>query len=273
VGRGEKDEDRDRDRERGDRGRKEGTTRSNKVVEVSTQNADFSGDGPILKFENLCKSYQMGIVELKVLKNIDLTIKSGEYIAIMGPSGSGKSTLLNMIGCLDRPTSGKYYLGDREVGQLNDDELSMIRGSRVGFVFQSFNLISQLNIIENIEIPMYYQGISEHESARRARELAEMIGLGDRMKHRPTELSGGQQQRVAIARSLANDPLLILADEPTGNLDSKSGRDILDLLDRLHEQGKTLIVVTHDEDIGKHAQRCIHLLDGQIEREERKESN
>jgi putative ABC transport system ATP-binding protein len=243
------------------------------VVNLSTQNVDFTGDGPILKFEDLCKSYYLGSVELKVLRDINLTINSGEYIAIMGPSGSGKSTLLNMIGCLDRPTSGKYYLGDKEVGQLDDDELSMIRGSRIGFVFQSFNLISQLNIIENIEIPMYYQGISEHESAQRARELAEMVGLGDRVKHRPTELSGGQQQRVAIARSLSNDPLLILADEPTGNLDSQSGRDILNLLDRLHEQGKTLIVVTHDENIGKHAQRCIHLLDGQIEREEYKKEN
>lgn len=240
------------------------------MVNLSTQNVDFTGDGPILKFEDLCKSYYLGSVELKVLRDINLTINSGEYIAIMGPSGSGKSTLLNMIGCLDRPTSGKYYLGDKEVGQLDDDELSMIRGSRIGFVFQSFNLISQLNIIENIEIPMYYQGISEHESARRARELAEMVGLGDRVEHRPTELSGGQQQRVAIARSLSNDPLLILADEPTGNLDSQSGRDILNLLDRLHEQGKTLIVVTHDEDIGKHAQRCIHLFDGQIAREEYK---
>lgn len=233
-----------------------------------TDNLDFTGRSEILVFENLCKSYYLGHVELQVLRSINLTVKSGEYVAIMGPSGSGKSTLLNMIGCLDRPSSGKYFLGDSEVGQLDDDQLSMIRGSRVGFIFQSFNLISQLNIIENIEIPMYYQGISEHQSAQRARELAEMVGLGDRVKHRPTELSGGQQQRVAIARALANDPLLILADEPTGNLDSKSGRDILELLDRLHDEGKTLVVVTHDENIGAHAQRCIHLFDGQIAKEE-----
>jgi putative ABC transport system ATP-binding protein len=237
------------------------------------ENMDFAGSGPILVFEDLCKSYQMGSSELKVLKNINLIVKRGEYIAIMGPSGSGKSTLLNMIGCLDRPTSGKYYLGDKEVGQLDDDGLSTIRGSRVGFLFKSFNLISQLNIIENIEVPMFYQGISEHESVAKAKKLADMIGLGDRVKHRPTELSGGQQQRVAIARALANDPLLVLADEPTGNLDSQSGRDILDLLDRLHEQGKTLIVVTHDEHIGSHAQRCIHLFDGQIDREVYKEQN
>jgi len=239
----------------------------------STDNMDFTGSGPILVFEDLCKSYQLGLTELKVLRNINLIVKKGEYIAIMGPSGSGKSTLLNMIGCLDRPTSGKYYLGDKEVGQLDDDSLSTIRGSRVGFIFQSFNLISQLNIIENIEVPIFYQGISEHESVARAKKLADMVGLGDRVKHRPTELSGGQQQRVAIARALSNDPLLVLADEPTGNLDSQSGRDILDLLDRLHEQGKTLIVVTHDENIGSHAQRCIHLFDGQIAREVYKEQN
>jgi len=245
----------------------------NNEMTTSTDNMDFTGSGPILVFEDLCKSYQLGLTELKVLKNINLVVKKGEYVAIMGPSGSGKSTLLNMIGCLDRPTSGKYYLGDKEVGQLDDDSLSTIRGSRIGFVFQSFNLISQLNIIENIEVPIFYQGISEHESVARAKKLADMVGLGDRVKHRPTELSGGQQQRVAIARALSNDPLLVLADEPTGNLDSQSGRDILDLLDRLHEQGKTLIVVTHDEHIGSHAQRCIHLFDGQIDREVYKEQN
>lgn len=160
----------------------------------------FDSDTPILSFENLCKSYMLGSVELKVLQDINLTISRGEYIAIMGPSGSGKSTLLNMIGCLDRPSSGKYWLGGQEVSRLDDNQLSLIRGKRIGFVFQSFNLISQLNIIENIEIPMFYQGFSEHESAAKAKELAEMIGLGDRLKHRPTELSGGQQQRVAIAR-------------------------------------------------------------------------
>ena len=221
-------------------------------------------DTPILVFEQLCKSYQLGAVELKVLRDIDLTINSGEYVAIMGPSGSGKSTLLNMIGCLDRPTSGRYQLGGKDVSLLNDDQLSLIRGAHIGFVFQSFNLVSQLNIIENIEVPMYYQGISEQASAKRAKELAEMVGLGDRFKHRPAELSGGQQQRVAIARSLANDPLIILADEPTGNLDSQSGLDILHILDRLHQQGKTLIIITHDENIAEHAKRNIHLFDGRI---------
>ncbi len=229
---------------------------------------NFENDTSILVMEQLCKNYYLGTVELRVLREIDLTIASGEYVAIMGPSGSGKSTLLNMIGCLDHPTSGDYLLGGQNVSELDDDQLSLIRGARIGFVFQSFNLINQLNVIENIEVPMYYQGLSEHKSFERAVELAEMVGLSDRIKHRPFELSGGQQQRVAIARALANDPLIILADEPTGNLDSKSGADILAILDRLHQEGKTLIAVTHDENIAAHAQRVIHLLDGRIQRQE-----
>ncbi len=229
---------------------------------------NFETDTPILVMEKLCKNYQLGSVELRVLKEIDLAITSGEYVAIMGPSGSGKSTLLNLIGCLDRPTSGDYILGGQSVSILDDDELSMIRGRRIGFVFQSFNLINQLNIVENIQVPMYYQGFTEHESAERARELATLVGLGDRMKHRPSELSGGQQQRVAIARALANDPLIVLADEPTGNLDSASGEEILTILDNLHEQGKTLIAVTHDEGIAEGAERVIRLLDGRIQRQE-----
>ena len=225
---------------------------------------EFKADKPILVMKQLCKSYQLGTMELQVLRSIDVTIKSGEYVAIMGPSGSGKSTLLNMIGCLDHPTSGEYWLGGRDVSQLNDDDLSLIRGARIGFIFQSFNLIQQLTVVENIEVPMYYQGLSEHESAERAKELAAMVGLGDRITHRPTELSGGEQQRVAIARALANEPLIILADEPTGNLDSESGSGILKILHDLHEQGKTLIVVTHDESIAKDAQRTIRLFDGRI---------
>jgi putative ABC transport system ATP-binding protein len=228
----------------------------------------FEQGRPILQMSDLCKSYQLGSVELKVLRDINLTITQGEYVAIMGPSGSGKSTLLNMIGCLDRPTSGDYLLGGQSVATLDDDQLSGIRGARIGFVFQSFKLIAQLNVVENIEIPMYYQGYSEHDSARRAYELANMVGLGDRVGHRPFELSGGQQQRVAIARALANDPLIILADEPTGNLDSSSGSDILKILDRLHGEGKTLIVVTHDEHIATRAQRVIRLFDGRIDKEE-----
>jgi putative ABC transport system ATP-binding protein len=227
------------------------------------------GDGSaILKMESLCKTYHLGAVDLRVLRDIDLTINKGEYVAIMGPSGSGKSTLLNMIGCLDRPTSGNYLLGGQNVSELEDDELSLIRGARIGFVFQSFNLINQLNVVENIEVPMYYQGYSEEESIERAKELARMVGLGERLGHRPSELSGGQQQRVAIARALSNDPLIILADEPTGNLDSESGSEILGILDELHAQGKTLIAVTHDESIAVGAERVIRLLDGRIQKQE-----
>jgi len=228
---------------------------------------EFEKDAPILVMERLCKSYQLGTMELKVLRDIELTINNGDYVAIMGPSGSGKSTLLNMIGCLDHPTSGDYWLGGQNVSLLDDDQLSLIRGARIGFIFQSFNLINQLNVVENIEVPMYYQGFSEHESAERAIELAQMVGLGERLDHRPSELSGGQQQRVAIARSLANDPLIILADEPTGNLDSESGSEILKILVDLHEQGKTLIVVTHDEGIAENADRLVEIFDGRIRRQ------
>ena len=228
---------------------------------------EFEKDTPILVMERLCKSYELGTMELKVLRDIELTINSGDYVAIMGPSGSGKSTLLNMIGCLDHPTSGDYWLGGQNVSLLDDDQLSLIRGARIGFIFQSFNLINQLNVVENIEVPMYYQGYSESESAERAIELATMVGLDERLDHRPSELSGGQQQRVAIARSLANDPLIILADEPTGNLDSESGSEILKILVGLHEQGKTLIVVTHDEGIAENAGRVVELFDGRIRRQ------
>jgi putative ABC transport system ATP-binding protein len=238
------------------------------VIQQAQDNLKFDSNTPILEMQQLCKNYYLGSVELKVLKNIDFTISIGEYVAIMGPSGSGKSTLLNMIGCLDRPTSGDYLLGGTSVSTLDDDDLSMIRGRRIGFIFQSFNLISQLNIIENIQVPMFYQGFTEHESAERAVELAEMVGLGHRLNHRPTELSGGQQQRVAIARALANDPLIILADEPTGNLDSTSGAEILEILNELHEQGKTLVAVTHDESIAEGAERIIRLFDGQIAKQE-----
>ena len=222
----------------------------------------------IVDIRNLCKVYHLGTVEVSALRDLDLEIEQGQYMAIMGPSGSGKSTLLNVLGCLDTPSSGIYRLADEDVSSLDDNELSAIRGLRIGFIFQSYNLIAQLNVIENIEVPMYYQGIGEGESFARAKELAEMVGLGDRISHRPSELSGGQQQRVAIARSLANDPVIILADEPTGNLDSKSGTEILGILDELHRRGKTLIVVTHDENIANQAERTIHLLDGQVERQE-----
>jgi len=228
---------------------------------------------PILKTENLNKAYPIGDRMLPVLHEINLTLEPGDCVAIMGPSGSGKSTLLNILGCLDRPTSGAYHLGDQDVSCLPDDELSRIRGRRIGFVFQSYNLIAQLNVLENIEVPMYYQGISERESRDRALELASLVGLEERLDHRPSELSGGQQQRVAIARALANDPLIILADEPTGNLDSESGREILKILKTLHQNGKTLIIVTHDSSVAALAQKVIHLLDGRMERIQHNHSN
>jgi putative ABC transport system ATP-binding protein len=187
----------------------------------------------------------------------------------MGPSGCGKSTLLNLLGCLDRPTAGRYRLGGQDVSQLDDDALSTIRGARIGFVFQSYNLIQQLTVVENIEVPLFYQGWPEEAGRERARQLAERVGLGDRLEHKPFELSGGQQQRVAIARALVNDPLIILADEPTGNLDSASGADILRLFDELHAQGKTLVLVTHDPNVAAHARRVLRLRDGQVESDTR----
>jgi len=207
-------------------------------------------------------------VEVHALRGVDLLFEEGEYVAIMGPSGSGKSTMLNLLGCLDRPSAGKYILGGEDVSRMNDDELSDVRSRRIGFIFQSYNLIAQLSVIENIEVPLYYQGWSEHDSYERAAELAARVGLADRADHRPSELSGGQQQRVAVARALASDPLILLADEPTGNLDSKTGTEIMQLLDALHAQGKTIISVTHDEGIARHSQRVIRLADGRVDREE-----
>lgn len=212
----------------------------------------------------------MGLVEVEALRGVSLDFHQGEYITIMGPSGCGKSTLLNLLGCLDRPTAGQYILGGEDVSTLDDDALSSIRGMRIGFVFQSYNLIQQLNVLENIEAPLYYQGRPDDESRAIATELAQRVGLGDRLEHRPYELSGGQQQRVAVARALANDPLIILADEPTGNLDSTSGSDILSVFDDLHRQGKTLIMVTHSDEVSARAQRVIRLRDGTVERDERR---
>ena len=219
----------------------------------------------IVKFDNVRKTYEMGMVTVEALRGISLDILAGEYVSIMGPSGCGKSTMLNLLGCLDRPTSGHYRLGGDDVSQLDDDALSAIRGARLGFIFQSYNLIQQLTVVENIEVPLYYQGRSEDASRALAGQFAERVGLGDRLHHKPFELSGGQQQRVAIARALVNDPLVLLADEPTGNLDSGSGVEILKIFDDLNEQGKTIILVTHDEKVSRHARRAIRLCDGRVE--------
>jgi len=239
-------------------------TANHSSVNSAPRRGASESDPTILLLDRLQKSYRVGTTELPVLRGIDLSVKAGEHIAIMGPSGSGKSTLLNIVGCLDRPTQGRYVLGGDDVSQMDDDELSLIRGARIGFIFQSFNLIEQLNIVENIEVPMYYQGWHERESLERARELAAMVGLGHRIKHHPSELSGGERQRVAIARALSNDPLILLADEPTGNLDSENGAVVLKLLLSLHEQGKTLIVVTHDVDVANRAEKVVHILDGRV---------
>ncbi len=224
----------------------------------------------IVRLENIRKTYQMGLVTVEALRGLSLDIKAGEYISIMGPSGCGKSTLLNLLGCLDRPSSGAYYLGGDDVAQLNDDELSSVRGARLGFIFQSYNLIQQLTVVENIEIPLYYQGWPEDKSRALAERLAARVGLSERLDHKPYELSGGQQQRVAIARALVNDPLVILADEATGNLDSTSGAEILNIFDDLHRQGKTLIMVTHDDDVASRSERNVRLRDGIIESDVRR---
>jgi len=225
---------------------------------------------PIVQLEQVRKHYEMGPVVVEALRGVSFVIQPGEYVSIMGPSGCGKSTLLNVLGCLDRPTSGRYWLGGQDVSALDDDALSAIRGSRLGFVFQSYNLIPQLTVLENIEVPLFYQGWPEDRSRERARQMAERVGLGHRLHHRPYELSGGQQQRVAIARALVNDPLLILADEPPGNPDSASGREILELFDELHAQGKTLILVTHDPGVADRAQRTLRMRDGLVESDVRK---
>jgi len=220
---------------------------------------------PIVTLENVTKTYHMGQNVLNALDGVSLTFQEGEYVSIMGPSGCGKSTLLNLLGCLDRPTAGRYILGNEDVSELDDDELSAIRGNRLGFIFQSYNLIQQLTVVENIEVPLYYQGVPAHVSREMATALADRVGLGSRLDHKPFELSGGQQQRVGIARALVNDPLIILADEPTGNLDSRSGEEILTLMDELHGQGKTIIMVTHDNEIGERSMRVVRLRDGVVE--------
>jgi putative ABC transport system ATP-binding protein len=223
---------------------------------------------PIIVLQAIHKIYALGEeAQVHALRGVDLTITPGSYLAIMGPSGSGKSTLLNLLGCLDRPTAGRYFLGGEDVSQMPDDALSEARGLRIGFIFQSYNLIAQLTVQENIQVPLLYQGRDLRAYEERCVELARLVGLGDRLHHRPNQLSGGQQQRVAVARSLVNDPLMILADEPTGNLDTKTGAEVLDLIDRLNHAGKTIVLVTHDDRVASRAHRIIHMRDGLIDRE------
>ena len=224
----------------------------------------------IVRVENLVKDYFLGSVTVNVLKGIDLEIEEGDFVALMGPSGSGKSTLMNILGCLDRLTSGAYYLSGRDISQLNDDRLSDVRSRYLGFIFQSYNLLPQYTVVENVELPLMYQGIAlNDQTRRRCIALAEMVGLGDRLDHRPLQRSGGQQQRVAIARALVNDPHVILGDEPTGNLDSRTSEEIMQMLTSLNNAGKTIIMVTHENDIAAVARRIIRLRDGRVESDER----
>jgi putative ABC transport system ATP-binding protein len=222
----------------------------------------------VIEVQDVTKVYRMGETEVHALRGIDMSVGEGEMMSIMGPSGSGKSTLMAILGCLDTPTSGTYCLDGQDVGRLADGRLAAIRGQKIGFVFQTYNLLSRATALENVELPLLYSGASDRR--RRSRAVLEEVGLGDRVRHRPNELSGGQQQRVAIARALVNEPSIILADEPTGNLDSKTGEEVLVLLEELHqERGLTLVIVTHDPRVAARTGRIVHLLDGRVEREER----
>ncbi|HNS31934.1 MAG TPA: ABC transporter ATP-binding protein [bacterium] len=218
----------------------------------------------IIKLENITKTYELGEIKIPVLKGISLEIEKGIHISLMGPSGSGKTTMLNILGCLDTPTSGKYILEGHEVSSLDDDRLSEVRCRKIGFIFQSYNLIQHLTVIENIGLPLFYQGIDERIVTEKSLLMAELVGLQDRVKHKPTELSGGQQQRVAVARALINNPTFVLADEPTGNLDTKTGREIMELLKKLNENGTTLFVITHDSKIAEYGKSVVRILDGEL---------
>ncbi len=218
----------------------------------------------MLELSHITRIYRMGGVDITVLSDVSLTVRAGELIAIMGPSGSGKSTIMNMLGCLDRPTSGSYRFEGREISSLTDDELASIRNVKIGFVFQTFNLLPRFSALKNVEVPLIYSGVPARLRKERAMPMLRQVGLADRMQHKPTELSGGQQQRVAIARALVNHPMLLLADEPTGNLDSRSGEEILNILIGLNQQGVTIIIVTHDQNIAARCKRIISVKDGQI---------
>ena len=225
----------------------------------------------VIKIRDIIRDFQLGQETVHVLKGIDLDIERGDYVAIMGPSGSGKSTLMNLLGCLDTPTAGTYILNGKDVSQMSDDELAEIRNTEIGFVFQTFNLLPRTTALDNVALPMVYAGKSKSERYKRAEEVLTDVGLADRMDHKPNQLSGGQRQRVAVGRALVNKPSIILADEPTGNLDSKTGYEIMHLFDEIHKAGNTVIMVTHEEDIAAHASRIIRLRDGLIESDTRKD--
>src|ERR1700737_1483806 len=240
------------------------------TVATDSFRKDLVDTGIVIKTENLTKVYEMGAEQVHALRGVDVEIHKGEYVAIMGPSGSGKSTLMNLIGCLDSPTSGRYWLAGRLVSDLDDDELAYIRNKEIGFVFQTFNLLPRATALHNVELPLIYNGTPAEERVERAKKALERVDLIPRMSHKPNELSGGQRQRVAIARALVNNPSIVLADEPTGNLDSKTGEEIMNLFENLHDKGNTIILVTHEMDIAQHAHRSIHIRDGQVENDVRR---
>jgi len=238
------------------------------TVELEAYREDLVSSGLVIKTGELAKVYEMGSEQVHALRGVDLEIHKGEYVAIMGPSGSGKSTLMNLIGCLDSPSSGKYWLAGRLVSELDDDELAYIRNKEIGFVFQTFNLLPRASALHNVELPLIYNGTPAEERLEKAKQALSRVDLTDRMHHKPNELSGGQRQRVAIARALVNSPSIVLADEPTGNLDSKTGEEIMALFANLHKEGNTIILVTHENDIAQHAHRIIYIRDGKIASDE-----
>jgi putative ABC transport system ATP-binding protein len=239
------------------------------VIDKTERGEQLRRDGIIIRTWDLMKTYVMGDQVIHAVSGVDIEIKKGEYVAIMGPSGSGKSTLMNLVGCLDTPTSGLYYLNGKLVSEMDDDELARIRNKEIGFVFQTFNLLARATALHNVELPLIYAGVPSQERQERARTALRAVDLEDRMMHKPSELSGGQRQRVAIARALVNNPSILLADEPTGALDSVTGTEIMGLFERLYEQGNTIVLVTHEHDIAMHAHRVIHIRDGKVERDER----
>jgi len=243
---------------------KQGASSLSGEIKMPPEYTSKSSDNELIVLKEVRKTYHLGITEVKAIRGINLSIKNGEFVAIMGPSGSGKSTLMHILGCLDRPSSGYYLLEGKRVDSLTDTELSHTRNEKIGFVFQNFNLLPQMTVRENVELPMVYSGVHSHQRHKAAKDHIDLVGLSHRISHLPSKLSGGERQRVAIARALINDPAILLADEPTGNLDSKTGSEILSLFDQISRKGKTIILVTHESDIAAHARRIIHIRDGVI---------